>query len=156
MAKVCAELGMKAKVWALDTFAGMPTPDKSVDAHSAGDFMNTNLEELKAYTAKCGLSNIHWVQGFFEDTAESVLAKSSRIVVAHIDCDIRSAVQYSYNIVKNRMVNGGYIVFDDATTSSCLGATEVVENDVIRRDGLNCEQIYPHFVFRCWDQTTAA
>jgi predicted O-methyltransferase YrrM len=156
MAKVCAELGINAEVWALDTFSGMPTPDKSVDAHSAGDFMNTNLEELKVYAAKCGLSNLHWVQGLFENTAEGVLAKSRRIVLAHIDCDIRSAVQYSYNIVKNRMANGGYIVFDDATASSCLGATEVVENDVIRRDALNCEQIYPHFVFRCWDQATIA
>jgi len=46
------------------------------------------------------------------------------------------------------MVPGGYIVFDDATTSSCIGATAVVEDDVIRRDGLNSEQIFPHFVFR--------
>ena len=43
---------------------------------------------------------------------------------------------------------GGYYVFDDATVSSCIGATEVVEDLVIRRDGLNSEQIYPHFVFR--------
>jgi hypothetical protein len=154
MAKVCTELGLKSEVWALDTFSGMPAPDKHVDAHNAGDFMNTNLEELKNYAEKCGLRNLHWVQGLFEETAENVLEKAGSIVIAHIDCDIRSAVQYSYNIVKNRMVNGGYIVFDDATASSCLGATEVVENDVIRRDGLNCEQIYPHFVFRTWCQTT--
>jgi Macrocin-O-methyltransferase (TylF) len=156
MAKVCAELGIKSTVWALDTFAGMPMPDKSVDAHSAGDFMNTDVEELKAYSTKCGLDNLHWVQGLFEETAEGVLARSKKIVLAHIDCDIKSAVQYSYNVVKSRMVNGGYIVFDDATASSCLGATEVVEDDVVRRDGLNCEQIYPHFVFRCWDQAAIA
>jgi hypothetical protein len=145
---------MKTEVWALDTFSGMPTPDKTVDAHSAGDFMDTNLEELKVYTAKCGLDNLHWIKGFFEDTSEFVLAKSNKMVIAHIDCDIRAAVQYAYNAVKNHMVHGGYIVFDDATTSSCLGATEVVENDVIRRDGLNCEQIYPHFVFRSWNRTS--
>lgn len=43
---------------------------------------------------------------------------------------------------------GGYLVFDDATISSCLGATEVVENLAIRRDGLNSEQVFPHVVFR--------
>jgi predicted O-methyltransferase YrrM len=153
MAEICSELGIKSQVWALDTFSGMPAPDKLVDAHNAGDFVNTDLEQLKSYTEKCGLRNLHWVQGLFEDTAETVLAKAQRIVLAHIDCDIRSAVQYSYNVVKNRMVNGGYIVFDDATASSCLGATEVVEDDVIRRDGMNCEQIYPHFVFRTWCQS---
>jgi hypothetical protein len=131
----------------------MPVSDKIIDAHSFGDFKETDLENLKAYTTKCGLNNLHWIRGLFEDTCEGVLEKSRKMVIAHIDCDIRSAVQFAYNIVKKQMVNGGYIVFDDATTSSCLGATEVVENDVIRRDQLNCEQIFPHFVFRCWDCT---
>ena len=45
-------------------------------------------------------------------------------------------------------LGGGYVVFDDATVSSCIGATEAVEDLLIRRDGLNSEQIYPHFVFR--------
>jgi len=66
----------------------------------------------------------------------------------HIDCDIRSAVAYSYNVVRPFTVPGGYLVFDDATVSSCLGATEVVEEQVVGRDGLRSEQIYPHYVFR--------
>jgi hypothetical protein len=152
MARVCAGLGLKSQVWALDTFSGMPAPDKNIDAHSVGDFQKTNFESLKAYTAKCGLNNVHWIQGLFEDTCQGVMEKSRKMVIAHIDCDIRSAVQFSYKSIKKHMVDGGYIVFDDATTSSCLGATEVVENDVIRRDQLNCEQIFPHFVFRCWDR----
>jgi hypothetical protein len=152
MARVCAGLGLKSDVWALDTFAGMPESDKSIDAHSAGDFKETEVEELKVYAANCGLNNVRWIQGRFEDTSRGVLEKSRKMVMAHIDCDIRSAVRYSYNIVKENMLDGGYIVFDDATTSSCLGATEVVEDDVIRRDRLNCEQIYPHFVFRSWDR----
>jgi len=50
--------------------------------------------------------------------------------------------------VKPAMASGGYLVFDDATTSSCIGATEAVENLLIRRDALSSEQIYPHYVFR--------
>jgi hypothetical protein len=156
IAKICAELGIESRVWALDTFSGMPKTEKDADAHNAGDFRNTNLEELQNYSQRCGLGNLHWVQGLFEETAEGVLAKSRKMVLAHIDCDIRSAVQYSYNVVKDRMVDGGYIVFDDATASSCLGATEVVEDEVIRRDGQNCEQIYPHFVFRAWSKPDIA
>jgi len=52
------------------------------------------------------------------------------------------------------MAPGGYVVFDDAHTSGCLGATEAVEELVIRRDGLHCEQIWPHFVFRVWPATS--
>ncbi len=50
--------------------------------------------------------------------------------------------------MRARMVRGGYYVFDDATVSSCLGATEAVEELVVRRDGLHAEQIHPQFVFR--------
>ena len=156
MARVCQKLGLKSEVWALDTFTGMPTPDKSVDAHSSGDFKETDLVSLQSYSEKCGLNNLRWVQGLFEDTCGRVLEGSRKMVLAHIDCDIGSAVRYSYNTIKDHMVDGGYVVFDDATASSCLGATEVVESDVIRRDGLNCEQIYPHFVFRRWDRPGAS
>jgi predicted O-methyltransferase YrrM len=148
MAKVCAELGYKSQIWGLDTFGGMPQTDKTIDAHNIGDFADTDLEELSEYTVKCGLSNLHWVKGLFEDTTGRILGKSSKFVLAHIDCDIRSAVKYSYHRVKDRMVDGGYIVFDDALVSSCLGATEVVEDEVIREDKLNSEQVFPHYVFR--------
>ena len=94
------------------------------------------------------LDNLVLVKGFFEDTNDSVMAQAEKISLAHIDCDIQPAVKYSYEGVKPFMVNGGYIVFDDATVSSCIGATEIVEDLLIRRDGLNSEQIWPHFVFR--------
>ena len=75
-------------------------------------------------------------------------SEAGQIALAHIDCDIYSAVAYSYDVVKPRMAAGGYIALDDACFSSCLGATEAVEELLIRRDGLHSEQIYPHFVFR--------
>jgi hypothetical protein len=46
------------------------------------------------------------------------------------------------------MDEGGYWVFDDGHISSCLGATEAIEELVIRRDRRHSEQIFPHFVFR--------
>lgn len=47
-----------------------------------------------------------------------------------------------------RKLPKGYYVFDDAVSSSCIGAAEAVEEVVIREDGLLSEQIYPHRVFR--------
>lgn len=148
MAMVAQRLHPGMKVYALDTFEGMPATDKAVDAHNEGDFSGVDLAELRAYAAAQGLDNLEFVKGFFEDTAPGVLARSGKIALAHIDCDILPSVQYSYEVVRPRMVPGGYLVFDDATVSSCIGATEVVEDLLIRRDGLNSEQIHPHFVFR--------
>ena len=151
LAALCQRLGLDIKVYGLDTFAGMPTTDTAIDAHHAGDFEDTSLEELRAYVSQCGLDqSLTFVQGRFDETTPAVLRECGPVLLAHIDCDIQSAVTYAYDAVKPHMAEGGYIVFDDAHSPSCLGATEAVEDLVIRRDGLSCEQIAPHFVFRIW------
>ena len=139
------------KVFALDTFEGMPETDKNVDAHNAGDFSDTDIVKLQARLDELKLDNIVLVKGIFENTNEDVMAQAGKISMAHIDCDIAQSIKYSYEGVKPFMVDGGYIIFDDATVSSCIGATEVVENFLIRRDQLNSEQIWPHFVFRIFE-----
>jgi len=88
------------------------------------------------------------VKGLFEETAPALLAASPGVALSHIDCDIKSAVVFSYKACKPKMVTGGYYVFDDSVAPSCLGATEAVEEAVIQGDGLLSEQIYPHHVFR--------
>jgi predicted O-methyltransferase YrrM len=140
--------GGKVKVFALDTYQGMPETDTTIDAHRSGDFSDVDLDELQSFAQTNRLDNLIFVKGLFEDTAPKVLYQNGPFSLAHIDCDIRSAVAYSYEVVKPYMVSGGYYVFDDATYPSCIGATEAVEDIVIKRDGLNSEQIFPHFVFR--------
>ncbi len=147
-ANVCARLHPDVVVYALDTYEGMPPTDKAVDAHNEGDFGDVDLDELKAFAASKNISNIRFVKGRFEDTAQAVLEEAKTIALVHIDCDIRSSVAYSYEVTRPFLVPGAYVVFDDATESTCLGATEAVEDLLIRRDGLCSEQIYPHFVFR--------
>jgi len=152
MAYVAQKLYPGMKVFALDSFEGMPQTDKNVDAHNAGDFANVNIDELRRRVTELRLENLVLVKGLFENTNDGVMAQAGKISLAHIDCDIAPAVKYSYEGVKRFMVDGGYLVFDDATISSCIGATEVVEDLLIRRDGLNSEQIWPHFVFRAFSK----
>lgn len=148
MAYIVRELYPGMRVFALDSYEGMPATDKNVDAHNAGDFSDADYEKLRARVDDLKLDNLELIKGFFEDTNDGVMAQAQKIRLAHIDCDIGPAVRYSYEGVKPFMVDGGYLVFDDATVSSCIGATEVVEDLLIRRDQMNSEQIWPHFVFR--------
>ncbi len=148
MAYIARKLYPGMTVFALDSFAGMPATDKAVDAHNRGDFSGADPKLIRKDVERLGLSNLIIVKGDFSETAPGVMAEAGKVALAHIDCDIRSAVDFSYENVKPFMSEGGYIVFDDANVSSCIGATEVVEDKVIRRDGLNSEQIWPHFVFR--------
>jgi hypothetical protein len=150
MAFVAKQLYPGMKVFALDTYEGMPQTDKNIDAHNAGDFGDVDFEKLQNRVNELKLDNLVLVKGLFENTNNAVLSEAGEISLAHIDCDIAPAVKYSYEGVRPYMVEGGYIVFDDATVSSCIGATEVVEELLIRRDGMNSEQIWPHFVFRAF------
>lgn len=151
MAYVSQKLYPGMKVFALDTFDGMPKTDKEVDAHDEGNFSDVDFSNLEERVRELKLDNLILVKGLFEDTNQRVMQDAGKICLAHIDCDIHSAVKYSYENVKPFMVDGGYFVFDDATLSSCIGATEVVEDLLVRRDGLNSEQIWPHFVFRAFN-----
>lgn len=137
-----------ARVYAFDTFAGMPETDGEIDAHRAGDFADVNLREIRVAAAMAGLTNLHLVAGRFEDTADAALRAAGPVALAHVDCDIASGVAVSYDAVRPHLVPGAYLVFDDPLTSSCLGAFEAVEALLVRRDGLHAEQVYPHLVYR--------
>lgn len=148
MAYVVDKLYPGMKVYALDTFAGMPKTNPEIDWHRAGDFKDVDLEEIRRFATSQNITNLEFVQGLFQDTAPTLLPKIGKVSLTHIDCDIYTAVAESYQMVKPFMVCGGYYVFDDAIVSSCHGATEAVESKLIREDGLHSEQIFPHFVFR--------
>jgi SAM-dependent methyltransferase len=153
MAKVCSALHPGMRVYAFDTYEGMPETDMAVDAHHPGDFADAGYQELSEYIDRIGVANLELVRGLFEDTAPRVLPMVRGIRLAHIDCDIRTATAFAYEVSIPYMVPGGYLVLDDALVSSCLGATEVVEELMIRRDGLHSEQVYPQYVFRAFPRT---
>jgi hypothetical protein len=136
------------QVIGFDTFGGMPNTDRAVDAHHAGSFSDVDLTELCQYVKGAGLQNLKFVKGYFEETAGATLQQQGSVAFCHIDCDIRSAVEYAYETTRPHMVPGGYWVFDDPLVADCVGAAEAVEDLLIRRDGLNSEQLYPHYVFR--------
>lgn len=141
------ELHPGARIYSLDTFEGMPATDKSIDAHSAGDFKDADIDNFRRARDRWGLDNLEIIPGLFEDTFPKLAAGGIEIGLAHIDCDIYSAVKYSIAACWPHMVAGGYVILDDATTSSCLGATQAVEELIMERK-VFCEQIFPHFVFR--------
>lgn len=148
LAYLAKELFPGMNVYALDTFEGMPMTDNNIDWHRNNDFNDVNYSRLLDIIDINKLDNLILRKGLFEDTAETALRDAGAITLAHIDCDIYSSVLFSYEAVSKYMIQDGYIVFDDAATSTCIGATEVVEEHLIRKHGLHSEQIWPHFVFR--------
>jgi predicted O-methyltransferase YrrM len=149
MAALCRRLDLRIMIYGLDTFKGIPSGDPAIDAHTAGDFSDVDLKELRTYVKSIDLDN-HLVfrEGDFSLTARPILESADPVLLTHIDCDTYDSVTSAYLAVRRHMAPGGYVVFDDATTPSCLGNTEAMEELVIRRDGRHAEQAFPHFVFR--------
>ena len=147
MAQVLKEVDPSATVHALDTFAGMPHCDPNFDAHHGGDFADADLDGLEERRRNLGLSNLILHPGLFQDTFPVLASTGATFGLAHIDADIYSACSYAADAVWPCMAPGGYVIFDDATTSSCLGATQAVEDLILERQ-VRSEQAFPHFVFR--------
>lgn len=135
------------RIFGLDSFAGMPKTDKTIDGHNAGDFSETSLEDVEMAKNNAGLDNLTLVKGLFSDTTAGVLEQCKGISLAHIDCDLYHPALAAFEDVRLKMVPGGYIVFDDALEASCLGAMQAVE-DIVEKYRLRCEQVDPHIVFR--------
>lgn len=148
MATLLAELYPDAKVYALDTFEGMPETDQGKDLHNAGDFRDTSLDSIHAAVKRLGLSNnIVLVKGLVEDTAVATYKMAGHFGLAHLDLDIYPALKYSQDSVWPYMTKGGYLIYDDANVASCIGATQAAEELILDRK-IHTEQVYPHYVFR--------
>ena len=147
-AAVANEFHRDTRVFAFDTFAGMPETDEQREVHKLGDFDGTSYDDLRRYIDQVGLKNLELVKGPFNETIPAALSAAAPLRMVHIDCDIYDSVIMAYDGSKPYMVPGGYIAFDDPLTSSCIGAFEAVEEVVVRRDGLHAEQAYPHLVYR--------
>lgn len=147
MAALSKRLGKFSKVFALDTFTGMPDSDPLLDMHGAGDFP-ANFDELQLLRRELELDNLILIKGLFQDGVRQIPAEERRFYISHVDCDIYTSVKFSISFTKEHAVPGAYIIFDDPLTSNCLGALKPVEEDLVQREGLFAEQVYPHLVYR--------
>jgi predicted O-methyltransferase YrrM len=147
MATLLKELYPRARLFALDTFEGMPAWVNSLEMPPPDDFADTNLNVIRATAHTLALDNIKFVKGLIQDTAEGVYNELGTFGLAHIDVVLHSAVQYAQDTAWERMTPGGYLVYDDATEPTCPGATLAVE-EMITKHGISIEQVYPHIILR--------
>ena len=81
MAALSKRLGRASKVFALDTFTGMPASDPLLDMHGAGDFPG-NLDELQLLKTKLQLDNLVLIKGLFQDAVRQIPAEERRFCIS--------------------------------------------------------------------------
>lgn len=106
-----------------DTFAGMPVTDWSRDFHNQGDFSDTNLAAVKIVVGNRPF--VEYEPGFIPQTFAG--QESTRVAFAHVDVDIYRSVMDCCSFIFPRLVDGGFMIFDDYGFPSCPGARQAVD-----------------------------
>jgi len=148
MATLLREFYPQARLFSLDTFAGLPDLEMGVDKPPK-DFLEVNLERTRAAARSLKLDNLEFIQGLIEDTAPAACRRLGSIGLAHIDVVLYGPSVFAQDIAWEFMTPGGYLVQDDALEPTCPGATLAVE-EMIRKRGLSMEQVWPQIVFRAY------
>jgi hypothetical protein len=107
---------LSRRMWAFDSFAGLPSPRSAADAHPrwvTGD-LSTSLEEFHRLCDAGGIPREKYtcVPGFYADTLPGA-ADPETVAFAHIDCDMYSSAAEALEWLSTRMQNGMIVAFDD-------------------------------------------
>jgi O-methyltransferase len=120
MAHILNRRGMRARLFALDSFEGFPEPlpedaqpggTLHPDVHR-GALGDTSYDELLRRITLLGWNDrITVIKGFFEDTLPTL--RDERFSIAHLDCDLYASYKTCLEFLYPRMRSGGIMVLDD-------------------------------------------
>jgi hypothetical protein len=118
---------------AFDSFAGLPpTAARDGAALHQGQFADVDVNEVRAFFASRGLSRVHLVQGWFQQTIGALSGRT--LALAHIDCDTHDSTVAVLGRVWEALAPGGFLVVDDYAHPDCPGVTVAVEEFFARRE----------------------
>ncbi len=120
MAHMLRQRGIGVKVFGLDSFEGFPEPTAK-DAYGDGRFHfmaqegyfgDVSFTELNARIDRLGFSDqVVLLKGFFEDTLPQLA--NHRFTLVHLDCDLYQSYRVCLEFLYDKVLPGGYIVFDE-------------------------------------------
>jgi O-methyltransferase len=113
------------KVWAADSFEGMPTPkDKDEgDDLSQINYLKVSLEQVKANFARFDLldNQVDFIKGWFCDSLPKAPVKN--LAVLRLDGDMYSSTMDALKNLYHKVSKGGYVIVDDYLSwATCRGA----------------------------------
>ena len=127
------------RIWACDSFAGLPPPDAKKYPADAGDthheisFLAVGLEDVKENFRKYGLldDRVRFVEGFFEKTLPSL--RENTFALLRIDGDMYGSTFCALENLYPRLSPGGFVIIDDY---HAIGACKKAVGDFRKREGL--------------------
>jgi len=103
-----SKINLKGSTYLIDTFSGFHEEEKY---HKKGMFVFTGIEELKENIKFFNLKRIKIFKQNFPNKEK--LKNIKKLKLCHIDVNTYRSTKNSYNYVKKKLVQGGFIIFDD-------------------------------------------
>jgi O-methyltransferase len=118
------------RVWAADSFQGLPPPDPRYaadagDVHHGFESLAVSLEEVQANFRRYGMldERVRFLKGWFKDTLP--VAPIERLAVARLDGDMYESTMDALRALYPKLSLGGYLIVDDfGTVPGCAKAVE--------------------------------
>lgn len=123
-----AENGENRRVWAVDTWEGLPYGEESAGSMSlkAGECF-TSYQEFEARMERCGAMDvISPVQGLVEDVLFQDGTLDLRYSFAFLDMDLEDPTRFAVRFLESRMTKGAVLGFHDYGFVRCPGIAKVV------------------------------
>ncbi|HEX4047431.1 MAG TPA: TylF/MycF/NovP-related O-methyltransferase [Elusimicrobiota bacterium] len=111
--------GLEMKLWAFDSFRGLPAANGSKDEHPewVEGSMATSLDAFHRKCARRGIerSSYETVVGFYEDSLSERDGRRfpSNLALAYVDCDLHSSTTAVLAFLAPRLKHGMIVAFDD-------------------------------------------
>lgn len=123
------------RFFGFDTFEGLPAEDwRAGEPHGVGDMRDTDFETVRAAMP----TNVELVRGYFPDSALHLQG----IAFAHVDFDFEIGTANVIEWLRERLVPGAVVVFDDYEWDHCPGVKRA-----IAAAGLDVRQSAEHQVY---------
>jgi O-methyltransferase len=111
------------KHYALDSFAGLPDTDPTIDIHETGDFSDVSFQEVKSAASE--YENIFLLKGFFTDTFPAIEQEEFSLV--YLDADLYQSTLECCDFFYPRLLQGGMMLFDDYLIQSTPGVKKAID-----------------------------
>jgi len=142
--------GVKGRrIWAADSFAGLPPPNETAYPADTGDKFHTYeelavpLEEVKRNFERYGLldEQVVFLKGWFKDTLPG--APTGPLAILRMDGDMYESTMDALVSLYDRVSPGGYVIVDDyRVVDGCRKAVDEfrarrgIDDEIVEIDGV--------------------
>lgn len=113
-------------LYLIDSFQGMPpTSTENGDTHIEGQFSDVDFIGTAGYF-KMLHQNVRLIKGFSPSVFD-FFDEKTRFTFIHVDVDIYSSCKDAAQFFWPRLLDGGYMLWDDYGFESCRGAKNFID-----------------------------